>query len=1102
MMKRREDADPLKEFGADMQRWCSQLEGEKDWERRLLILQQMHSVFELNPSTVPDFPSIMSATVRIELPKQIADLRSAISREACACVKSLCQSTGPAWEFMSDWFVQPLLLNTCATIAVIADSAEDTLGTLSSCGIVSAKALQIYLQNAGHKHSNTRRNAFASLLRILVSTDPSFVVRHAVLIAKAIRPGLSDAVPAPRQLARMCFWGLEAVAKDEADRLMSGLESTVQRHLEAEQETFLTFQADGRLPEGCQPIKRGVAPKSSSQGKTASGSQSEPSSPHASAPGSAKRRPQTNEGSVGASPSPPPQTTTAAAKKILKKPVTVSEEPAASEPARVPSGPSREGGYSNLMAKKNTRPESQEGVPAATAASSRTGRARTTAEEPSVRTRTNSASARQAGPAAGTGRLNSGAAASTSQGSLRSYPSGQTLVSGATTTTSSTTAPRKPPVPTQGGGGAAQTSAPQQQPSEDGWAEIVAATESSDWALRIKGIMSIAELADMLALSHDQEALKIILERINDSHPKVATASFQALVTFFDKKSDTCVAQLERILVLLLPKVADAKVKEQAKIALDSLNDRYGIDLLNPCLMKALMEHSTNTRLKLHGLEFMLHIAQGSPAGSHYSTITPVKTAIQKLMLVANKDKTNPIQDLVRSIFGEIYRHNADAFVQVVNSMQSVEQAGIIEFLKKKIPHLAQDCRRVAAGQATLPHPPTGAAPNTKSTPMGTVHPSQANLAGVAKNPTMRSEGSSMPSLGSPSPLKLVSSASPAKGSLGAKGSNAWDRASPPGSASTGVARSGAGAANARGQHFDPHSYNATSSRNADVFFDQGAAGSSRWEYVPKFNDPLLSPGKPMLRLKELTLLKNAVSSEERMEAIKSSIQSLSNEALWLEHYEQLLPFALAFARESDHNVRHRALGWLREIVAATYLRTLAESTTEHFFRVVLHCLDDVFPTVKAESELLTNEMINTFSCFSIVNGLLPLLDDMETMSKSTPRVLVYFIDVVTQVYARAGPFECQVFLPRLCRILVGLVDHAVSDVRKAVVLGLIDLYNTDKEGVLPGIKDLPPAKLKLLDLYIGKGGRANQSTLNPSPNTPHPPLAEQLASRGLLAAR
>merc|ERR1719334_2312494 len=90
------------------------------------------------------------------------------------------------------------------------------------CGYVSSKSKEI------------RRHICEFLDQLLHTWPPHALEKHVAMLQEAIKKGVADADPDARTFARKAFWGFADHFKDQADSLLSSLESSYKRLLQGE----------------------------------------------------------------------------------------------------------------------------------------------------------------------------------------------------------------------------------------------------------------------------------------------------------------------------------------------------------------------------------------------------------------------------------------------------------------------------------------------------------------------------------------------------------------------------------------------------------------------------------------------------------------------------------------------------------------------------------------------------------------------------------------------------------------------------------------------------------------------------------------------------
>jgi hypothetical protein len=246
-----------RDLQTELTRLAVVLQDKDNWERRLEALQQMREILEMDHSRGEAYLPLVTNIVKIPLQLQVVDLRSSIVKEACGCVRAMAQAAAPgAAEAVSDWYIKDLLNASCATVAVIAQSADDTLKIIAASGRVNRPGLQAFFAGCQSKHSVIRRNAYNYLLTLLTSVDPATLQRHVAVIDKLLRSGVTDALQDARKVSRLAVWAFERVCPKQAHELVNGLESAVKRAVEADQIAFEQWLESGEVP-GMSPTKRG-----------------------------------------------------------------------------------------------------------------------------------------------------------------------------------------------------------------------------------------------------------------------------------------------------------------------------------------------------------------------------------------------------------------------------------------------------------------------------------------------------------------------------------------------------------------------------------------------------------------------------------------------------------------------------------------------------------------------------------------------------------------------------------------------------------------------------------------------------------------------------
>lgn len=202
-----------------------------DWEKRMEMMKRLRSLL-LGGASNFDFYSYLRC---LELPFQLSikDLRSQVVREACITVAFLSQQVGTRLDHFAE-AVLPNLIN------LIPNSAK----IMSTAGIVTIRfiiqhthanrLIPILTYNASSKSKDIRRSCCEFLDQLLHTWPTQTLEKHISVLQEAIKKGINDADPEARAFSRKAFWGFADHFKEQADNLLTSLDSSKQRMLQGE----------------------------------------------------------------------------------------------------------------------------------------------------------------------------------------------------------------------------------------------------------------------------------------------------------------------------------------------------------------------------------------------------------------------------------------------------------------------------------------------------------------------------------------------------------------------------------------------------------------------------------------------------------------------------------------------------------------------------------------------------------------------------------------------------------------------------------------------------------------------------------------------------
>ncbi|KAG8195475.1 hypothetical protein JTE90_010784 [Oedothorax gibbosus] len=203
-----------------------------DWEKRVEMSIRLRSLIVAG---APDYDEFYPFLRLLEQPFQtsIKDLRSQVVREAAITIAYLSQQLGSKL----DHFAEALL--PCLII-LIPNSAK----IMSTAGIVAirfiirythvSRLIPIITSHLSSKSKDIRKTCFEFLDQLLVTWPTQPMEKHVGALSDAIRKGISDADPEARAFSRKAFWSFADHFRDQADQLLTSLDTSKQRMLHEE----------------------------------------------------------------------------------------------------------------------------------------------------------------------------------------------------------------------------------------------------------------------------------------------------------------------------------------------------------------------------------------------------------------------------------------------------------------------------------------------------------------------------------------------------------------------------------------------------------------------------------------------------------------------------------------------------------------------------------------------------------------------------------------------------------------------------------------------------------------------------------------------------
>ncbi|CAM9099879.1 unnamed protein product, partial [Phaeothamnion confervicola] len=181
------------------------------------------------------------ATLHDAVSLRIADLRSAVTREACRCVAVVAHSTGDAFAPLAELWLPPLLRNTANAKDVIAASGDVAIRAIITATAAGfPRLLPPLVAGAGGKVAAVRRACIAYVRLALIRWSDAALAPPATAAAVAgmVARGVADPDEEVRTAARRTYWALRRRFPAVAEGVWRVLDAGRQRRLNEELSRF------------------------------------------------------------------------------------------------------------------------------------------------------------------------------------------------------------------------------------------------------------------------------------------------------------------------------------------------------------------------------------------------------------------------------------------------------------------------------------------------------------------------------------------------------------------------------------------------------------------------------------------------------------------------------------------------------------------------------------------------------------------------------------------------------------------------------------------------------------------------------------------------
>ena len=1001
-----------KEFATELGRLCAILDDKQNWERRYEALRHIRAILDADVSKHEDCIAVLGNTLKMALRGQLQDLRSAICREACACVQSLAnhsRANGQLVESSSDWYVALLLQNACATVSAISVVAEDTLKLLAGLGRLNRHAILAYFLGCSSKHGTVRRVSFECVWLMLQAVDAQVVARCGSQVEGVIRTGLQDALPEIRRASRRAFWAYEATCEKEAALLFRGLDATLQASVMAEKSASgsqvppipadTAALSDGAGKGGGDPTLAGGGAAHGPAPSPAASASSWPARPDASA--SAVRRPP-----HAPTPLPAAAGYAAAASSAHRATPTGRRTPSA-EP---PSGPLLPPGHRQYQ--KSQVPRSGLTLP----------------RPVMFRMSTNAARGRYGGPEDDEAALITEEAWSSIIVNCASADWMARLAGFSAI------------------GQLASQSLLKSAKGTDAVNLIVKHVNDTHHRVACAAVTALLPLleggqmaygAGLMTAPMIDKIIMAVVSRLSDSKEQLRDLSNIALDTAVRELSPEVIMQsLVRQCDQLTGRTRIAALDVLAQLIIAAPAAFHSAPVLRQTVTRLvnLANHNMGNDVQKATVPCLVRIYEANREAfvSYVISLQP-NEQLQAITLL-QKPIPHLHQDCRRMLAGEALVDHAP-------------------------PTLQQDKGRFAGMVNASGGSPMATAASLRPPPISqrTIHADPLGHAGGGGHVVMASSPSPTrwgpgPKGGGNSPVSPTSTSSPPQGSRSSYGAGAASFAT------TGRPIVG------------------PSGKSASALVSEWRRDRAVPPQLSAMQTAVTSSEKLAALAALLTALPPENDSTDGGRNHKAPLAVISKEeAVWIDHFNTIATQLVALTADADHAVRWKALAALRLVACRRGPEVILDQAAtlhDHALRASVACLDDSFPEVQREALSSVSAIVERFGA----RATLPLMIAIaEALRRVSAKTLSYVLREVGRLASVIAPEDTSM-VPEVVQLLTACFTHENAEIRKTVVLCFVDLYVALGDALLPHVTHLAVSQLKLISIYIGRVSGGNSA--------------------------
>ncbi|XP_038971250.1 CLIP-associated protein isoform X1 [Phoenix dactylifera] len=656
---------------------------------------------------------------------------------------------------------------------------------------------------------------------------------------------------------------------------------------------------------------------------------------------------------------------------------------------------------------------------------------------------------------------------------------------------------------------------------------------SSDWIARVSAFNYIQTLLQQgpkgiqeVTLSFEK-TMKLFSQHLDDPHHKVAQAAFSTLTEIIPPCRKPFESYLERIIPHVFSRLIDPKelVRQSSSTTLEIVGRTYGIESLLPALLRSLDEQRS-PKAKLAVIEFTNSSFSKHPVYSEgYSNNGFLKLWLSKLHPLVNDKKIKLKEAAISGIISVYSHYDSTSVLNFILSLSVEEQNSLRRALKQCTPRIEVDLVNFLQSRkerqrsksfyeqsdVVLTSSEEGYGGTSKKGHFfGRYAAGSGDNEGLSKLSSMQESLKSVGQVTSGETQQhLFHNTEPVSDSdgLGHKSKDlkynndvvvksTRSRAKCLENSDSGMDLE----IRVANPLLDITRLMSSDGRKADGL-NLGNESTCEMEVanenmasLKNNSNPKNGPSIPQL-LHQICIRNDEDSSLNKREALHQLVEAskVKEHSIWAKYFNQILTVVLEVLDDPDSPVRELALSLIMEML--NHQKEGMEDTIEIVAEKLLHATRDV------AAEALNYFSFGCYSCFCIMHFLfhscffslqvsnvahqcltivLAQYDPFRCLDVLMPllvsddeKILVVCISCLTKLVNRLSQEELMTQLRSFLPALFEAFGNRSPDVRKTVVLCLVDIYIMLGKAFLPYLEGLKSTQLRLVTIYANRISQA-----------------------------